>query len=102
MNTANATLDYQNDTQKTSSDDTSDIGRDTRRKPLRSSTLGKSETIARAQQNANATNASFIVWEHVVRHDTDIPARHTFIILPLAASDPTGGVWEPVAYVHPR
>ena len=101
METANATLDYPNDTQ-TWSGDTSDTRHDTRRQPLRSPTPGKSEAIARAQPEANTTNASYIVWEHVVRHETDIPARHTFIILPLVASDPTGGAWEPVAYVHPR
>ena len=98
MKTATATLDYPSDAQKTSSDNR----HDTRRQPLRSLPPGKSEAIARAQQDANTTNASYIVWEHVVRHDTDTPARHTFIILPLRASDPTGGVWEPVAYVHPR
>jgi hypothetical protein len=100
VKTANATLDYPNDTQ-TWSDDPSDIGHDTQRQPL-GSLQGKSEAIARAQQDANTTNNSYIVWEHVVRHDTDIPARHTFIILALVASDPTGGAWEPVAYVHPR
>jgi hypothetical protein len=55
-----------------------------------------------AQQDANTTNVSYIVWEHVVRHDTDIPERHRFIILPLMALDPPGGIWEPVAYVRPR
>ena len=86
MKTANATLDYPNDTRKTSSDETQ----------------RKSEAIARAQQDANTTNASYIVWEHIVRRDTDIPERHRFIILPLVAPDPPGGVWEPVAYVRPR
>jgi hypothetical protein len=102
VKTANATLDHPNDTQKTSSGNTSDTRHDTRQQPLRSPAPGKSEAIARAQQDANTTNASYIVWEHVVRHDTGIPERHTFIILPLTSSDPTGGVWEPVAYVHPR